>query len=59
MRRAGFSEATMDKVTGHKTKGSIGSVIYDHWTLKEIQAAVEAIRYPELKLPVVSPHEKS
>jgi integrase len=56
MRRANFSESTQDKVTGHKTRGSIGSVVYDHWTLQEIQAAVEAIQYPVLNLPVVSPH---
>ncbi|VTU35774.1 site-specific tyrosine recombinase XerC [Variovorax sp. PBS-H4] len=55
MRRAGFSEATQDKVTGHKIKGSIGTVVYDHWTLKEVQEAVEAIQYPALRLPVVAP----
>lgn len=56
MRRAGFSESTQDKVTGHETQGSVGTVVYDHWTLQEIQAAVEAIQYPALKLPTVSPH---
>lgn len=56
MRRAGISEATMDKVTGHKSRGSIGTVVYDHWALREIREAVETIQYPELKLPVVSPH---
>jgi len=50
MRRAGFSESTQDKVTGHETQGSVGTVVYDHWTLKEIQAAVEAIKYPSLSL---------
>lgn len=45
MRRAGFSESTMDKVTGHETRGSEGTVTYDHFTLTELQAAVEAIRY--------------
>ncbi len=54
MRRAGFSEGTQDKVTGHKTPGSIGTIVYDHWTLKEIQGAVEAIRFPELRLLAVS-----
>jgi len=56
MRRAGFTESDADKVTGHKTTGSIGTVVYDHWTLEEIQKAVESIQYPVLKLPVVSPH---
>lgn len=56
MRKAGHSEGTMDKVTGHKTVGSIGTVVYDHRTLEEVQEAVEAIRYPALTLPVVSPH---
>jgi len=50
MRRAGFSDSTQDKVTGHETQGSVGTVVYDHWTLKEIQAAVEAIKYPSLSL---------
>jgi integrase len=56
MRRAGFSESTQDKVTGHETQGSVGTVVYDHWTLQEIQAAVEAIKYPVLALPLVSPY---
>lgn len=56
MRRAGYSEGTQDKVTGHKTQGSIGTTVYDHWTLKEIQSAVESIRFPALVLPAVSPH---
>lgn len=51
MRQAGFSEETQDKVTGHKARGSVGTVVYGHWTLKEIQAAVEAIQYPVLRLP--------
>lgn len=56
MRRAGFDEATRDKVTGHQTTGSVGTTVYDHWTLKELRDAVEAIRYPVLSLPLVSPH---
>ncbi len=58
MRRERVSEETQDKVTGHATKGSIGTVVYSHWTLKEIQEAVEAIQYPALKLPkaYTSPH---
>jgi integrase len=55
MRRAGHSEGTMDKVTGHKTLGSVGTVVYDHRTLAEVRDAVEAIRYPALRLPKVSP----
>lgn len=54
MRRAGFSEATQDKVTGHKVKGSIGTVVYDHHTLEEIREAVEAIKYPSLPLPKIA-----
>ncbi len=53
MRQAGFSEETQDKVTGHRAKGSVGTVVYGHWTLKEIRAAVEAIQYPALCLPRV------
>ncbi|WP_418133103.1 DUF6538 domain-containing protein [Variovorax sp. 375MFSha3.1] len=59
MRRAGFSESTQDKITGHETKGSIGSTVYDHWTLKELQEAIEAIQYPALKLPVVTPARRA
>lgn len=44
----------MDKVIGHKTVGSIGTAVYDHRTLQEVQEAVEAIRYPALKLPVLA-----
>jgi integrase len=50
MRQAGFSEETQDKVTGHKAHGSVGTVVYGHWTLQEIQAAIEAIMYPFLSL---------
>ena len=51
MRQAGFSEETQDKVTGHKAHGSVGTVVYGHWTLQEIQAAVEAIRYQAVIVP--------
>lgn len=56
MRRAGIAPATMDKVTGHETRGSTGDMVYDHWLLNEIRDAVEAIKYPVLTLPTVSPH---
>lgn len=55
MRRAGTNEGTMDRITGHETPGSIGTKEYDHRLLLELQAAVETIRYPALKLPVVAP----
>jgi hypothetical protein len=55
MRKAGHSEGTMDKVTGHKTVGSIGTTVYDHRTLQEVQEAVEAIQYPGLKLLAARP----
>lgn len=50
MRRAGFSEATMDKITGHESGGSIGTVVYDHWTIKEIQSAIESLKYPKVSV---------
>jgi integrase len=53
MRRAGFSSAVQDKITGHETRGSIGDVVYDHVMMEELQPAVEAIRYPYLNLPRV------
>lgn len=55
MRRAGVTPATMDRITGHDTPGSVGDKVYDHWGLWELVPAVEAIRYPFLPLPVVSP----
>ena len=55
MRRAGHSAPTMDKITGHATGGSIGTIVYDSFILIELQQAVEAIRYPALSLPRVFP----
>lgn len=55
MRQAGIPEETQDKVTGHASKGSVGTVVYGHWALSEVHAAVEAIKYPALALPRVSP----
>ncbi len=59
MRRAGFDSMTRDLITGHETKGSIGDRVYDGPLLAELRPAVEAIRYPALALPVVSPHAKA
>ncbi|QTD44212.1 site-specific integrase [Ottowia testudinis] len=56
MRRAGFSEETQDRVTGHESRGSVGTVVYGHWGVADLRPAVEAIRFPFLSLPVVSPH---
>ena len=55
MRRAGYSPSTMDKITGHATGGSVGTIVYDSFTLLELQQAVETIRYPGLPLPRVAP----
>jgi integrase len=55
MHRAGIPEATMDRITGHETPGSVGTRTYTHWGLAQLVPAVEAIRYPVLALPVVSP----
>lgn len=55
MRRAGITPAMMDLITGHETPGSIGDRVYDSIALRELVPAVEAIRYPLLPLPVVSP----
>ncbi len=55
MRQAGIPEETQDKVTGHASKGSVGTVVYGHWALSEVHAAVEAIKYPALVLPRVAP----
>lgn len=55
MRRAGIVPATMDRITGHETPGSVGDKTYDGIALWELVPAVKAIRYPFLALPVVSP----
>lgn len=55
MRRAGMTPATMDRITGHETPGSVGDKTYDAIALWELVPAVNAIRYPFLALPVVSP----
>lgn len=55
MRRAGYSASTMDKITGHATGGSVGTIVYDSFTMIELQQAVESIRYPALPLPRVAP----
>lgn len=50
MRRARISESTMDKITGHETPGSVGTVVYDHWQLEELQQAIETLKYPTVNL---------
>lgn len=55
MRRAGIPAETQDRITGHKTPGSIGTTTYDHWDIHDLQRGVEAIRYPGLDLPRVAP----
>ncbi|MBK6869174.1 MAG: site-specific integrase [Burkholderiales bacterium] len=56
MRRAGVDPTTRDRVTVHATRGSIGTTVYEHWDVTDTKPAVEAIRYPFLSLPLVSPH---
>lgn len=56
MRRAGFDSMTRDLITGHEAGGSIGDRVYDGLLLAELRPAVEAIQYPCLRLPIVSPH---
>ncbi|AOS78899.1 MULTISPECIES: site-specific integrase [Hydrogenophaga] len=56
MRRAGVDARIRDLILGHETKGSVGDVVYDGVLLEELKPGVEAIRYPALALPVVSPH---
>jgi len=56
MRRGGIDSMVRDLVTGHETRGSIGDVVYDGLLLEDLKPAIEAIKYPTLRLPVVSPH---
>lgn len=56
MRQAGIDAKERDRVTGHDSGGSVGDVVYDAVRLGELVPAVAAIRYPFLRLPVVSPH---
>jgi integrase len=55
MRRAGFAGEVRDRITGHETPGSVGDVVYDGLTLRELVPAVEAIRFPYLTLARVAP----
>ena len=43
MRRAGITPATMDRITGHETPGSVGDKTYDGIALWELVPAIEAI----------------
>ena len=53
MTEAGVMDASLkDRITGHRVKGSDGTVTYDH-PKKAVRAAVEAIHYPSIKLPRV------
>lgn len=53
MRKAGYPDSTIDKITGHESAGSVGTKVYDHWDLKELQEVVEAIKYSAFKLPKI------
>jgi integrase len=55
MRRAGHPDSTIDKITGHESKGSVGTKVYDHWSLRELRGVVESIQHPAVRLAVVSP----
>lgn len=59
MRRAGIDAKTQDRITGHETRGSVGDVVYDGVLLGELRPGVEAIRYPAIRLPLVSPHGRT
>jgi integrase len=41
-----------DRITGHETKGSTGQLVYSHFPVASLKAAIEAVRYG-LKLPRV------
>lgn len=43
----------IDAIVGHEVKGSTGTKVYTHTTLKKLQKAIEILSYPVLSLPVV------
>lgn len=47
---AGVSEPVMDRITGHKVKGSTGTRVYTHYSAEFMRQAVEQIKYPSLSL---------
>ncbi|QWD69655.1 site-specific integrase [Polynucleobacter sp. UB-Siik-W21] len=44
-------EPTIDAIMGHEIKGSTGAKIYSHRTTSSIKAAIELIKYRDLRLP--------
>lgn len=50
MAEANVPEADQDDITGHATRGSTGTRVYRHATMKKLQAAIESLHYPTLTL---------
>ena len=48
--KAGISDKIRDAITGHETKGSAGTVVYEHVDLEDLTRAIAAIAYPGLTL---------
>jgi integrase len=52
MTEAGFQDSIQDRITGHTVRGSAGTTVYAH-PVAVVRRAVEAVRYPSLKLEKV------
>lgn len=53
MAEADISENDMDALVGHEAKGSTGSKVYTHRTMKTPKKAIDSLHYPFLALPRV------
>jgi integrase len=51
--KAGVSDRIRDEITGHETKGSVGTLTYEHPDTDDLVAAIKTIKYPTLTLPRV------
>jgi integrase len=56
---AGVSEPVMDRITGHKVKGSTGTRVYTHYSAEFMRQAVEQIEYPSVSLTKVYKQRQS
>jgi len=53
MSRAGVDPKVQDRITGHETQGSTGTRVYQSVGDAEVQNAIAAITYPEVRLSSV------
>lgn len=57
MSRAKIAPIVQDRITGHESKGSVGTTVYTDIADDQLQEAVEAIAYPGLVLQKAYKHQ--